>query len=135
MINNDTLMKKYVWLFVVFLAACSSPNDQPPYEINTKQFHQKLDEQGNKIFAYVVSVKANSRKSRNPDRPLTRSEFKSFAEQEYFEESSSLKLQLEDEAVQLLEQELKERAYCASDYNINEVLWRDLSVQLRGKCL
>lgn len=136
MIKNETIMmKKYAWLLIVLLSACSSSNDEPPYEINTKQFHQKLDEQGNKIFAYVVSVKANSRKSLNLNRPLTRSEFKSFAEQEYFEESSSLKLQLEDEAVRLLQTELKDREYCEKDYEINEVLWRDLSVQLRGKCL
>ncbi|MGO2010334.1 MAG: hypothetical protein ACTH7Q_09855 [Pseudoalteromonas sp.] len=128
-------MKKYAWLFIVLLSACSSSNDEPPYEINTKQFHQKLDEQGNKVFAYVVSVKANSRKSLNSNRPLTRSEFKSFAEHEYFEESSSLKLQLEDEAVRLLQSELEERDYCGNNYEINEVLWRELSVQLRGECL
>lgn len=128
-------MKKYAWILLVLLCGCASQNDEPPFEINNKQLHTKLDEQGKKIFAYVVSVKANSRKSLNLDRPLTRSEFKNFAEQEYFEESNSLKLELEDQAVELLQQELKTTQYCKGKYEINNVVWRDLSVQLRGYCL
>ncbi|MGS0534431.1 hypothetical protein [Pseudoalteromonas sp. SaAl2] len=127
-------MKKYAWVLLVLLFGCAS-QDEPPFEINNKQLYKKLDEQGNKIFAYVVSVKANSRKSRNSDRPLTRREFKSFAEEEYFEESNSLKLQLEDQAVELLQNELEQQQYCPSNYEIDEVVWRDLSVQLRGRCL
>lgn len=128
-------MKKYAWILLVLLCGCASQNDEPPFEINNKQLHTKLDDQGNKIFAYVVSVKANSRKSLNLDRPLTRSEFKNFAEQEYFEESNSLKLELEDQAVELLQQELKATQYCNDKYEINDVVWRELSVQLRGHCL
>ncbi|MFU2510948.1 hypothetical protein [Pseudoalteromonas sp. ASV78] len=128
-------MKKYAWILLVLLCGCASQTDEPPFEINNKQLHTKLDDQGNKIFAYVVSVKANSRKSLNLDRPLTRSEFKNFAEQEYFEESNSLKLELEDQAVELLQQELKMTQYCNDKYEINDVVWRDLSVKLRGRCL
>ncbi|MGO2131232.1 MAG: hypothetical protein ACTH4U_21135 [Pseudoalteromonas prydzensis] len=128
-------MKKYAWILLVLLGGCASQTDEPPFEINNKQLHTKLDDQGNKIFAYVVSVKANSRKSLNLDRPLTRSEFKNFAEQEYFEESNSLKLELEDQAVELLQQELKTTQYCNDKYEINDVVWRDLSVKLRGRCL
>ena len=128
-------MKKYAWILLVLLCGCASQNDELPFEINNKQLHTKLDDQGNKIFAYVVSVKANSRKSLNLDRPLTRTEFKNFAEQEYFEESNSLKLELEDQAVELLQQELKSTQYCDDEYEINHVVWRDLSVQLRGRCL
>ncbi|HEA15543.1 hypothetical protein LCGC14_1895770 [marine sediment metagenome] len=128
-------MKKYAWILLVLLCGCASQTDEPPFEINNKQLHTKLDDQGNKIFAYVVSVKANSRKSLNLDRPLTRSEFKNFAEQEYFEESNSLKLELEDQAVELLQQELKTMQYCNDKYEINDVVWRDLSVKLRGRCL
>lgn len=127
-------MKKYAWVLLILLVGCAS-QDEPPFEINNKQLYKKLDAQGNKIFAYVVSVKANSRQSRNSDRPLTRREFKDFAEQEYFEESNSLKLELEDQAVLLLKNELKQQQYCPANYEIDEVVWRDLSVQLRGRCL
>ncbi|MBB1294913.1 hypothetical protein H5154_16035 [Pseudoalteromonas sp. SR44-5] len=129
-------MKKYALMLLVLLCGCASQSDEPPFEINNKQLHTKLDEQGNKIFAYVVSVKANSRANLNLDRPLTRQQFKNFAEQEYFEESNSLKLELEDQAVHLLKQELHDKKYCRNDkYEINEVLWRDLSVRLMGRCL
>ncbi len=128
-------MKKIAWLLVVLLAGCASQQEAPPFEINNKQFYEKNDEQGNKIFAYVVSVKAQGRRPINLDKPMTRKQFKDFAEQEVFEESSNLKLMLEDQAVELLNQELKERQYCDDKHVIDEVLWRDLSVQLRGRCL
>ena len=128
-------MKKIAWLLVILLTACASQDDAPPFEINNKQFYGKNDEQGSKIFAYVVSVKAQGRKPLNLDKPLTRRQFKDLAEQEYFEESSSLKLMLEDQAVELLNQELKARQYCNDEHIIDDVLWRDLSVQLRGRCL
>ena len=57
---------------------------------------------------------------------MTRSQFKDFAEQEVFEESSNLKLMLEDQAVELLNEELKAH-YCDDKHIIDEVLWR-------GKC-
>ncbi len=120
---------------VVLLAGCASQQEAPPFEINNKQFYEKNDEQGNKIFAYVVSVKAQGRRPINLDKPMTRRQFKDFAEQEVFEESSNLKLMLEDQAVELLNEELKERQYCDDKHVIDEVLWRDLSVQLRGRCL
>ncbi|WP_404342961.1 hypothetical protein [Pseudoalteromonas mariniglutinosa] len=128
-------MKKITLLLLALLAGCSSLTEDPPFDINNKQFHQKQDQQGNKIFAYVVSVKARSRTPLNLEQPMTRQQFKSFAQQEYFEESSRLKLLLEDQAVELLNQELKERGYCDEQHQIDEVLWRDLSVQLRGRCL
>ena len=128
-------MKKIAWLLVALLAGCASQEEAPPFEINNKQFYEKHDDQGNKIFAYVVSVKAQSRRPINLDKPMTRSQFKDFAEQEVFEESSNLKLMLEDQAVELLNEELKERQYCDDKHVIDEVLWRDLSVQLRGRCL
>lgn len=60
-------MKKYALMLLVLLCGCASQSDEPPFEINNKQLHTKLDEQGNKIFAYVVSVKANSRANLNLD--------------------------------------------------------------------
>lgn len=128
-------MKKIAWLLLALLAGCASQEEAPPFEINNKQFYEKNDDQGNKIFAYVVSVKAQGRRPINLDRPMTRSQFKDFAEQEVFEESSNLKLMLEDQAVELLNEELKARQYCDDKHIIDEVLWRDLSVQLRGRCL
>ncbi|MCO7249398.1 hypothetical protein AAEU31_11985 [Pseudoalteromonas sp. SSMSWG5] len=128
-------MKKIAWLLLALLAGCASQEEAPPFEINNKQFYEKNDDQGNKIFAYVVSVKAQGRRPINLDKPMTRSQFKDFAEQEVFEESSNLKLMLEDQAVELLNEELKARKYCDDKHIIDEVLWRDLSVQLRGRCL
>ncbi|HCV04939.1 hypothetical protein E5N72_03695 [Pseudoalteromonas sp. MEBiC 03607] len=128
-------MKKIAWLLLALLAGCASQEEAPPFEINNKQFYEKNDDQGNKIFAYVVSVKAQGRRPINLDKPMTRSQFKDFAEQEVFEESSNLKLMLEDQAVELLNEELKARQYCDDKHIIDEVLWRDLSVQLRGRCL
>ncbi|MEM5512133.1 hypothetical protein WNY79_04445 [Pseudoalteromonas sp. AS84] len=131
-------MKKCVLALMVLLAGCAS-NDEPPFEINNKQFHEKQDEQGNKLFAYVVSVKAKHRENfnldRGPNKRPSRGEVKQYIEQEHFEESSVLKLQLEDQAVELLNEELKERQYCDNKHEVSEVLWRDLSVQLRGRCL
>ena len=131
-------MKKCVLALMVLLAGCAS-NDEPPFEINNKQFHEKQDEQGNKLFAYVVSVKAKHRENfnldRGPNKSPSRGEVKQYIEKEHFEESSILKLQLEDQAVELLNQELKERKYCDNKHEVNDVLWRDLSVQLRGRCL
>lgn len=128
-------MKKYALIFMVFLFGCTSSINEPPYEINKKQFYDALDEQGNKLFAYVVSVKAKTREQINLNKKLTRSDIERFAEQEHFEESTVLKLQLEDQAVEFLSKELAQRNYCEDKYKINEVLWRDLSVQLRGRCL
>lgn len=131
-------MKKCVLALMVLLAGCAS-KDGPPFEINNKQFHERQDEQGNKFFAYVVSVKAKNRRNFNLDRGSnnrpSRSEVKQYIEQEHFEESSVLKLQLEDQAVELLNQELKLRKYCDNKHEINDVIWRDLSVQLKGRCL
>jgi hypothetical protein len=131
-------MKKCVLALMVLLAGCAS-NDEPPFEINNKQFHEKQDDQGNKLFAYVVSVKAKHRENfnldRGPNKRPSRGEVKQYIEQEHFQESSVLKLQLEDQAVELLNEELKERQYCDNKHEVSEVLWRDLSVQLRGRCL
>ena len=131
-------MKKSFFALVVLLSGCAS-NEEPPFEINNKQFFEKQDEQGNNVFAYVVSVKAKHRENFNLDRGRnnrpSRSEVKEYIEQEHFEESSVLKLKLEDRAVELLKQELTTREYCANNHEITDVLWRDLSVQLRGRCL
>ena len=128
-------MKKIAWLLLALLAGCASQEEAPPFEINNKQFYEKNDDQGNKIFAYVVSVKAQGRRPIDLDKPMTRSQFKDFAEQEVFEESSKLKRMLEEQAVELLNEERKARQYCDDKHIIDEVLWRDLSVQLRGRCL
>lgn len=131
-------MKKCALMFMVLLAGCVS-SDEPSFEINNKQFHEKQDDQGNKLFAYVVSVKAKHRDNfeldRGPNNRPSRSEIKKYIEQEHFEESSVLKLELEDQAVKLLNQELKIRQYCDNKHEVSEVLWRDLSVLLRGRCL
>ncbi|WP_372762752.1 hypothetical protein [Pseudoalteromonas sp.] len=128
-------MKKYALVLIGLLAGCASSMDEQPYEINHQQFHEKQDEHGNKLFAYVVSVKAKNRQNIDLDKRLTRSDVKRFAEQQHFEESSVLKLRLEDQAVEFLNKALKERNYCQGKHEINDVVWRDLSVQLRGRCL
>tara|TARA_B100000700_G_scaffold49981_1_gene52996 strand:- start:9472 stop:9864 length:393 start_codon:yes stop_codon:yes gene_type:complete len=124
-----------VALFYCALTACSSSYGEPEYEVQSQQFYGKTTEQGQKIFAYVITVKASRREMLDPDEPITRREFERYAEKEYFEESRVLKLQLEDQGAAALKKELDERQYCPGDYEITQVLWRDLSVQLRGECL
>lgn len=119
---------------VLFAFGCSS-SPEAKYEIQNKQLHTKTTEQGERIFAYVVTVKASRLIHKKQPKAMSRSELKAFAKTNYFEESRQLKLQLEDDAANLLKQELTERKYCPSDYKIEQVLWRDLSVQLRGRCL
>ncbi|MFY8274020.1 hypothetical protein AAEU32_07840 [Pseudoalteromonas sp. SSDWG2] len=127
--------KKLSTLFLLSaLVACSSSPDEKPYEVVSQQFYEKTNEQGQKLFAYVMAVKANKRTNLNMDKPVSRSQLKSYLEQEHFDESPALKLQLEDEAAAALKKELKARNYCPQEYDINEVLWRDFSVQLRGQC-
>ena len=131
-------MKKSLIVLMVLLSGCASKSE-PSYEIYTKQFHEKKDRQGNKLFAYVVSVKAKNRENLNLDTSLnkrpSRAEVKDFIEQEHFEDSRVLKLELEDDAVKLLNKELETRNYCDNKHEVTDVLWRDLSVQLRGRCL
>jgi len=134
--KNDFVMKICIWILVVLLSGCANQSDDQLFEIISKQLYTKLDEQESKVFAYIVTVEAKTRKNVKLDRPLTRREFKDFANQEYFEESNSLKLKLEDQAVQLLKQELNKKEYCENNkYEIEKVSWRDLSVRLTGRCL
>lgn len=116
------------------LAGCAS-SDEPPYEIQSQQFYDKVDDSNRKIFAYVMSVVPTRKNVFNIDKPMSRREMKRFAEQTSFDESRALKLQLEDDAAKALKKELESRQYCDEDYKIDEVLWRDFSVQLRGYCL
>ncbi|WP_105213389.1 hypothetical protein [Pseudoalteromonas sp. T1lg22] len=122
-------------LFTALLLGCSSAPDERQYEIHSQDFYAKLDDQGRKIFAYVMTVKASKRAALDLNKPISRKQMKTYIEREHFDESRVLKLQLEDEAAAALKKELKERDYCPDAYEINQVLWRDFSVQLRGVCL
>lgn len=66
---------------------------------------------------------------------MTRSQYKKMMSRDVFDDSPELKMQLEDEAVLLLEKELKTQKYCSSKHTIEEVLWREYSVRLSGRCV
>ncbi len=120
---------------MLLMTGCQGSPDGPPYEILSNKLHTRLDEQGIKLFAYVVSVKASGGGTFKPGETMSRSEARRMLREERFEDSRVLKLQLEEQAVEMLKHALKTEHYCPASYRIDEVLWRDLSVQLRGRCL
>ncbi|WP_125720975.1 hypothetical protein [Pseudoalteromonas rubra] len=118
----------------LLLSACSSKPDVPVLAVESQQLHQRVNGKGQDEFAFVVTVKATPQMKLDTSKPVSRRELKRFAEQQRVEDSSELKLQLEDEAVVRLKKALKEARYCESGYKIERVFWRDRSVQLRGIC-
>ncbi|RZM80229.1 hypothetical protein C3B51_12785 [Pseudoalteromonas rubra] len=118
----------------LLLSACSSMPDAPVLAVESQQLHQRVNGKGQDEFAFVVTVKATPQMKLDTSKPVSRRELKRFAEQQRVEDSSELKLQLEDEAVVRLKKALKEARYCESGYKIERVFWRDRSVQLRGIC-
>ena len=119
--------------FVIFGCAKSKPEPED-FEIVNQQLRTKVDEQGAKLFSYLVTVKAGSQTMLGKKRKLTKTEIKKLLSQENFVDSSSLKLDLEDKAAEQLDAELKKKQYCDKSYDIEEVRWRDYSVRLSGRC-
>lgn len=122
-------------LCVATLIGCTKSRPEPEdFEIVNQELRTKRDEQGDKLFSYLVTVKAGSQLILNKKRKLTRSEMKTLLNQENFIDSAALKLDLEDKAAVQLDAELKKKNYCASSYDIEEIRWRDYSVRLSGRC-
>ncbi|MBQ4814450.1 hypothetical protein J8M20_24010 [Pseudoalteromonas luteoviolacea] len=116
------------------IVACTSVPEEA-FEIEKQTFHKRTSDQGASEFAFIVTVKATPRMELAKNKPVSKKELKEFAEFKRVEESPELKLALEETAVELLEETLVKEAYCQSGYNIDNVYWRQRSVQLRGHCL
>jgi hypothetical protein len=107
----------------------------PSYKIEKQVLHTKKSEQGSELFAFIVTVLPTPMMKIDGRKAMTRGELKRFSEYERLEDSPELKLALEDDAITLLEKKLEEDAYCQLGYKVNQVFWRQRSVQLRGECL
>ena len=123
-----------VMLCLVIFGCAKSKPEPEDFEIVNQQLRTKVDEQGAKLFSYLVTVKAGSQTILGKKRKLTKTEMKKLLSQENFVDSSSLKLDLEDKAAEQLDAELKKKQYCDKSYDIEEVRWRDYSVRLSGRC-
>ena len=121
-------------ILLVLLTGCVSKSDMPAYEINNEKFIA-LTENQQKQFSYTVSVKPTGAVDLTPTKNMSRSSYKKLLLTESFSDSGALKLELEDKAANMLEKELKKRRYCEQSHSIDEVVWRDYSVKLSGKCL
>ncbi|ALU45034.1 hypothetical protein [Pseudoalteromonas rubra] len=119
---------------VLLLSACSSKPEGPLLEVESQQLHQRVNAKGQDEFAFVVTVKATPQMNLDTSKPVSRRDLKRFADQQRVEDSSEMKLKLEDEAVVRLKKALSDARYCESGYKIEQVFWRDRSVQLRGIC-
>ena len=128
-------MKKALPIILLsLLSGCASKSDMPAYEINNENFVASTKNE-QKQFAYTVSVKPTGATDLTPTKNMSRSAYKKLLLTESFTDSGALKLELEDKAASMLEKELKKRRYCAKSHSIDDVVWRDYSVKLSGKCL
>lgn len=116
------------------LAGCSSAPDTPKLEIEKQVLHTKVSESGQQLFVYIVTVEPTPIMVLDASKRLSRSDLKAYAKHQRVEDSPELKLQLEERAVELLKVELANKNYCQEGHTINQVYWRQRSVQLRGMC-
>ena len=121
-------------ILLALLSGCASKSDMPAYEINNEKFVASTKNK-QKQFAYTVSVKPTGAVDLTPTKNMSRSAYKKLLLTESFSDSGALKLELEDKAANMLEKELKKRRYCNKSHSIDDVVWRDYSVKLSGKCL
>ena len=122
---------------LLLAAGCSSRADieQEAFEIANQSLRTLNDEQGNKLFSFLVTVKAESKALLNKQGRYSKQELKKLFSTDSFVDSSALKMELEEQSVELLAEELAKENYCSGDYKIEEVVWRDYSVRLSGRCL
>ncbi|MFC3033154.1 hypothetical protein ACFOEE_11545 [Pseudoalteromonas fenneropenaei] len=121
-------------LLFSFLAGCATKPDEPKYRIVDEQFFQRAVDGGRTEFVFIVTVAATPHLRQAPNKPIGKSERKQIAEFERLEDSPALKIQLEEEAVGKLKQTLLDRKICRQGHSIDNVYWRERSVQLRGGC-
>lgn len=123
----------FVFLSLLVISGCASKPDEP-FKIADQKLHTRLADNGEKLFAFIVTVEKQARVKLDTRKEISRTEFKMFLNEEHIEDSPALKLALEERAVKLLKVALKERSYCQQGYDIAEVYWKERKVQLRGKC-
>ena len=122
-------------LFTLVLLGCANQPEAPTLEVEKQTLHQRTLANGEQEFAFIVTVAATPAMQLDPSKPISRRALKAYAEFERIEDSSSLKLRLEERAVELLGPALAAENYCNQGHSITDVYWRQRSVQLRGKCL
>ena len=110
------------------LIGCAKSAPEPEdFEIVNQQLRTITDNDGAKLFSYLVTVKAGSQKLINKKRQLTKSEIKKLLKQENFVDSSSLKLDLEDKAALQLDAELKKKNYD------DDLIYKDHPFKIKDK--
>ncbi|MBE0364943.1 hypothetical protein PULV_a3236 [Pseudoalteromonas ulvae UL12] len=129
------IIKYFIIFLSVLLTACVSKVEPEPFIIKNQKFASATGDEGDKLFSFLVSIKPTSSEFIKFDKDMTRSQYKKMMSRDVFDDSPELKMQLEDEAVLLLEKELKVQKYCQAQHTIEEVLWREYSVRLSGRCV
>lgn len=116
---------------------CSSRADidEEAFEIANQNLRTLSDAEGNQLFSFLVTVKAESKALLNKQGRYSKQELKRLFSTESFIDSSAQKMDLEEQSVELLAQALATENYCSDGHKIEEVVWRDYSVRLSGRCL
>ncbi|CCQ11462.1 putative orphan protein; putative signal peptide [Pseudoalteromonas luteoviolacea B = ATCC 29581] len=122
----------------ITLSGCASRPEPEKYEIESEKFYQRGVDGGRTEFVFIVTVvdqhQAKPALGPSQSEAMTRKEMQKMQEIERFEDSPALKIKLEDEAVKRLKKALLDRQVCRQGHTIDQVFWRDRSVQLRGGC-
>lgn len=132
--DRKIMSRLFLLLLSTTLVACSTTS-KPDYEVEQQTLHKRQNAQGKSEFAFIVTVKPTPQMELAKNKPISKKQLEKFSEFKRVEESPELKLALEDQAVSLLQQALKKDGYCRAGYSIENVYWRQRSVQLRGYCL
>jgi hypothetical protein len=133
--KNMKLVQKIITLSVLsLLSACAAKPDAPKYQIEDEKFYQRGVDGGRTEFVFIVTVAPTPEFKFEKGEPSSRRELEKFAEHERVEDSPALKIQLEEEAVERLKKTLHDRQLCRQGHKVDQVYWRDRSVQLRGGC-
>jgi hypothetical protein len=133
--KNMKLAQKLTTLSVLsLLSACASKPPAPKYQIEDEKFYQRGVDGGRTEFVFIVTVAPTPAFQFEKGEPSSRRELTQFAEHERVEDSPALKIQLEEEADERLKKTLRDRQLCRQGHKVDQVFWRERSVQLRGGC-
>ena len=133
--NTNQFYSMLSLILCLILTGCSSSPEPFQFVIEKQNLHTKKSAGGVEIFAFVVTVEGSPLMEVDRSKPMSKRELKRFAAYQRIEDSPELKLALEDLAVERLQGALTEQEYCLNGYQIDEVFWRQRSVQLRCFCL
>ncbi|MFC0117936.1 hypothetical protein [Pseudoalteromonas xiamenensis] len=123
-----------LFLITLILSACAAKPEAPKYQIENEKFYQRGVDGGRTEFVFIVTVAATPAFTFANGQPSNQREMRAFIEHERVEDSPALKIELEEEAVRRLKHTLQDRQICRQGHKIDQVFWRDRSVQLRGGC-